>query len=77
VFTVSFIATFSNTQVVNVGSGGPIRFSSVVTNVGNGYSSATGMFTAPFPGLYSFFFAGQSDNSHIAGFEVQFVLVPR
>ena len=35
-------------------AGQPLVFSSVLSNIGNGYSSSTGKFTAPVNGTYSF-----------------------
>ena len=35
-------------------TGQPVVFSSVISNIGNGYSSSTGKFTAPVNGTYSF-----------------------
>ena len=34
--------------------GQPVVFSSVISNIGNGYNSTTGKFTAPVNGTYSF-----------------------
>jgi hypothetical protein len=48
---------------LNIGNE-PIRFPNVVTNIGNGYDPATGIFTAPYSGVYTFYFHMRSTNTH-------------
>jgi hypothetical protein len=69
---VTFIASFSSygEDILNVGDHGMIKFSTVISNIGGGYDNATGLFTAPMPGLYSFYFTSQSDNQHTSVFVV-------
>ena len=51
---VAFTASLSNT-IPNLGSHQQIVFDHVITNVGNGYSTSHGHFTAPIRGVYVFF----------------------
>lgn len=39
-----------------------LHFDQIITNVGNGFSTVTGMFTAPFAGVYSFYISFMSVN---------------
>lgn len=48
------LVTFRATSPKSVLSGEKLVFSSVTENVGNSYSSSTGVFTAPHKGLYLF-----------------------
>lgn len=61
---VAFTASFGPNQDYNVGVGGVVKFNHVITNIGGGYSSATGTFTAPVPGTYGFFLSIRSDDVH-------------
>ena len=61
---VAFTASFSPVQDNNVGVGGVIKFNHVITNIGGGYSAATGTFTAPVQGTYGFFLSIRSDDVH-------------
>lgn len=45
---------FRATSPASVGAGGKVKFSSVTENVGNGYNSKTGVFTATHEGLHMF-----------------------
>ena len=47
-------------------TGQPVVFSSVISNIGNGYSSSTGKFTAPVNGTYSFTVQLCVNNAHDA-----------
>ena len=49
-------------------TGQPVVFSSVISNIGNGYSSYTGEFTAPVNGTYSFTVQLCVDTNHNANF---------
>ena len=49
-------------------TGQPVVFSSVISNIGNGYSSSTGKFTAPVNGTYSFTVQLCVTNDHGAYF---------
>ena len=51
---VAFFAAVSPHDVYHLGSNQPIKFDNAVLNVGNGYDSLTGVFIAPFDGIYSF-----------------------
>ncbi|VDI11041.1 Hypothetical predicted protein [Mytilus galloprovincialis] len=48
--TVAFSAYRSSSQALS--SGEKVIFDGLWTNVGNGYEPSTGVFTAPYPGLY-------------------------
>ena len=61
---VAFIAHFHKDVSLNIGTNSTIKFDTVVTNLGQGYDPDTGLFTAPFSGLYSFFFSIEHDNQH-------------
>jgi len=50
--TVVFTVTGGTNS--NIHDGQPIKFKTVVSNMGDGYDSGTGQFTAPYDGLYSF-----------------------
>nr|QBA18413.1 type 2 C1q domain-containing protein 3 [Littorina littorea] len=39
---------------LNMGTGGIIRFDKIVTNIAGGYNVGTGIFTAPYAGVYAF-----------------------
>ena len=43
-----------------------VVFDEVFTNIGNAYSSLSGMFTAPLAGSYAFFLSQMAPNSHDA-----------
>jgi len=51
------VRTSNNGHLINIGQNAAIRFTSVVTNIGNGYSTLNGHFTAPYSGVYMFFFS--------------------
>ena len=51
-------------------TGQPVVFSSVISNIGNGYSSSTGKFTAPVNGTYSFTIQLCVRNDHYAYFSI-------
>ncbi|KAK3084844.1 hypothetical protein FSP39_020042 [Pinctada imbricata] len=57
--TVEHIA-FSATNGKTVSK--TIIFGSVKLNLGNAYSDSTGVFTAPYPGIYAFFWTIATDN---------------
>jgi len=50
---VAFSASLSN-HLTSLGTGQNLRFDTVITNVGNGYSPIQGTFTAPVAGMYVF-----------------------
>ena len=51
---VAFSATLLPHDVYHLGFNQPIVFDNTVLNVGNGYNSSTGVFSAPYDGIYSF-----------------------
>ncbi|PVD23793.1 hypothetical protein C0Q70_17067 [Pomacea canaliculata] len=64
---VAFTVHFSHDDGNNGIALGPhqvLKFDSVVTNIGAGYSVQTGIFTAPVSGVYSFFLTIMSTNAH-------------
>ncbi|XP_070184220.1 cerebellin-3-like [Littorina saxatilis] len=62
---VGFSAAFQLAHdMVNIGQGGVIKFSNIITNSGSGYSATTGVFTAPVAGNYGFYLSFRSDNTH-------------
>nr|KAG5706008.1 hypothetical protein BaRGS_028117 [Batillaria attramentaria] len=50
--------------VVQTGEHGTLKFNAVVTNVGNGYSTDTGAFTAPFSGIYLFLLGAMPQSTY-------------
>nr|KAG5687039.1 hypothetical protein BaRGS_002412 [Batillaria attramentaria] len=42
------------TLPLDIGTHGTLKFGTAVSNVGNGYNTHTGIFTAPYPGTYLF-----------------------
>nr|WRI32903.1 complement C1q domain-containing protein [Anadara sativa] len=49
-------ATYSNKQI--------LKFTKVITNIGNGLNTTDGVFYCPVPGVYSFFLNIQSNTDH-------------
>nr|KAG5690059.1 hypothetical protein BaRGS_016367 [Batillaria attramentaria] len=67
-YIVAFTAHMSQSGVA-VGTSSPFLFDAVVTNIGNGYNPHTGVFTAPYNGIYAFFFSIMNHGSsalHVA-----------
>nr|KAG5704476.1 hypothetical protein BaRGS_003787 [Batillaria attramentaria] len=60
---VAFSAHYSH-YTVDAGSDAPLKFDDVVTNLAGGYDPATGIFTAPTPGVYLFYLHIINDNVH-------------
>ncbi|BFZ00520.1 hypothetical protein BsWGS_03559 [Bradybaena similaris] len=54
--TILFSATMDEEKSIAVGE--TVKFTNVITNIGDGYDSATGVFTAPREGYYVFHFYG-------------------
>lgn len=64
---VAFTVHFTNDAADNGVALGPqqvLKFDSVLTNIGGGYNAQTGIFTAPFSGVYCFFLSVMSTNTH-------------
>ena len=65
---VGFLADMSYHQPsdITVPVGGIVKFNFIITNTGRAYNNATGIFTAPYTGLYAFFlhFKGGLDNRY-------------
>ncbi|KAK7474368.1 hypothetical protein BaRGS_00034416 [Batillaria attramentaria] len=65
---LAFTAHMSQSGVA-VGTSSPFLFDAVVTNIGNGYNPHTGVFIAPYNGIYAFFFSIMNHGSsalHVA-----------
>nr|XP_022295179.1 cerebellin-3-like isoform X3 [Crassostrea virginica] len=64
---VGFHALLTTTSV-SMSSGEVIKFNHVITNIGEGYNSSTGIFTAPVTGYYEFIVTimAQSGNTFIS-----------
>lgn len=60
-FTVRFSADNYQTGIP-IASGQTLKFDSILTNLGNAYDARTGVFTAPLPGLYTFFLVAMSPD---------------
>ncbi|XP_053387536.1 complement C1q tumor necrosis factor-related protein 3-like [Mercenaria mercenaria] len=60
---VAFTAGLTKT-ITNMGTKQQIVFDSVFTNVGNGYNTLNGHFTAPFSGVYAFFVVITNTPTH-------------
>ncbi|XP_052814929.1 cerebellin-3-like [Mya arenaria] len=67
--TVAFTAQLSH-NIANIGQGQHVIFDHVITNVGQGYSSNTGTFTAPYTGTYIFYLTITSHDIHTASFRL-------
>lgn len=45
----------SDPDEVKLSTNGPVVFNTAITNLGHGYSTSTGKFVAPAPGVYAFY----------------------
>lgn len=62
-FTVRFLNDNNSAGLV-LSHQQTLKFDDVITNIGNGYDSQTGLFTAPVSGVYAFFLSAMAvDNS--------------
>ena len=62
---VAFSVAFAGTdRSLNIGENAAIRFNVIVTNIGDGYNSLDGHFTAPLAGVYAFYFSMRTLNDH-------------
>ncbi|XP_076455205.1 uncharacterized protein LOC143289883 [Babylonia areolata] len=62
---VAFSARYSKSQTyISVGKSGTLKYDTVVTNIGNRFSPSTGIFTAPYAGVYTFYASLRSSNTH-------------
>lgn len=82
IYLVNIIFTYSNGKIVafhailskklnNVPTNTIIKFGKVLVNEGSGYNAATGKFTAPFDGVYSFSWSYCTDkgtNAYLGGY---------
>ena len=62
-FTVRFSGD-NGDHGVAIGSHAVLKFDRIVSNIGNGYSTDTGRFTAPVSGVYAFSLVVMSTNAH-------------
>ncbi|XP_076449239.1 complement C1q and tumor necrosis factor-related protein 9-like [Babylonia areolata] len=53
--SVAFTVRFSKDPIPNVGQHAVLKFDSVQFNLGGGYNTGNGIFTAPISGVYAFF----------------------
>nr|KAG5706009.1 hypothetical protein BaRGS_028118 [Batillaria attramentaria] len=61
---VAFHVHFTGGWVIlQTGQHGTLKFNAVVSNVGGGYNTESGMFTAPFSGTYLFLLGAMPDSS--------------
>ncbi|WAR08515.1 C1QL4-like protein [Mya arenaria] len=60
-YAVAFTAVVSPPSLTLLGPGQTVIFDNVITNVGNAFKSATGVFRAPETGVYVFNFALMMD----------------